>query len=295
MSAEEPSEPDPPRDVTQDYLRRLEITRPADDHVPCLAVGSWARETSLLPLPLAHGDLVSTGGPPVALGPRATLVLYRTLNPDLEAGGAVFYAAFTPPASITPPLRMSHIEALARCLAVCMKLLWMRTRTTAPVHVPSYEQFFRESFPKLTQRLRILCSYDESMADDIAQEAFLLAYHRWDHLSATEHPYAWVKKVAVRLAWRWLKERSKRQPADLATELLEIASENNADIPMLVDLKRALAQLPPRQREVATLRMLLDFEPTEIADVLGLAPGTVRAHLHAARKTLSTRLEGPQS
>jgi predicted RNA polymerase sigma factor len=44
----------------------------------------------------------------------------------------------------------------------------------------------------------------------------------------------------------------------------------------------ALRRLPARQRQVITLRVLLDLDTETTARVLGISPGTVRAHLHRA-------------
>ena len=56
------------------------------------------------------------------------------------------------------------------------------------------------------------------------------------------------------------------------------------------DLLTALRRLPPRQREVVTLRLLLDLDTETTARVLGIAPGTVGAHLHKAVATLRTAI-----
>ena len=52
------------------------------------------------------------------------------------------------------------------------------------------------------------------------------------------------------------------------------------------DLLAALRRLPPRQREVITLRLLLDLDTESTARLLGISPGTVGAHLHKAVGTL---------
>ena len=48
----------------------------------------------------------------------------------------------------------------------------------------------------------------------------------------------------------------------------------------------ALGNLPSRQREVITLRLLLDLDTETTAKVLGIAPGTVTAHLSRAIRAL---------
>jgi RNA polymerase sigma factor (sigma-70 family) len=52
----------------------------------------------------------------------------------------------------------------------------------------------------------------------------------------------------------------------------------------------ALRRLPPRQREVVTLRLLLDLDTETTARLLGIAPGTVSAHLHKAVAALRSAI-----
>src|ERR687892_2598190 len=56
------------------------------------------------------------------------------------------------------------------------------------------------------------------------------------------------------------------------------------------DVWDALAALPSRQREAIALRYLLDLTQADVADAMGVAPGTAAATLHAARRNLADRL-----
>jgi RNA polymerase sigma factor (sigma-70 family) len=53
----------------------------------------------------------------------------------------------------------------------------------------------------------------------------------------------------------------------------------------------AVLSLPPRQRAVMVLRYYEDLSETEIASTLGMAPGTVKSHAHAATRRLAILLE----
>lgn len=57
-----------------------------------------------------------------------------------------------------------------------------------------------------------------------------------------------------------------------------------------VDLGRALAALPRRQREATVLRYHLGMDVAEIADALGVSEGTVKTSLHRARRALAAAL-----
>ena len=73
------------------------------------------------------------------------------------------------------------------------------------------------------------------------------------------------------------------------------ASEPTADVSSQVAERDRLAQafllLTPDHRVVVVLRHYLGWEPTEIADALGIAPGTVRSRLHYGLEALRAALE----
>ena len=54
----------------------------------------------------------------------------------------------------------------------------------------------------------------------------------------------------------------------------------------------ALRSLPDRQRDVLTLRYYLDLSEAEIAQTLGITPGSVKTHAHRGIAALAERLEG---
>jgi RNA polymerase sigma-70 factor (ECF subfamily) len=56
------------------------------------------------------------------------------------------------------------------------------------------------------------------------------------------------------------------------------------------DVLDALRQLPLHQRQVCTLHYLMDQSIETIAEGLGVSEGTVKTHLHRARKALASRL-----
>ena len=65
-----------------------------------------------------------------------------------------------------------------------------------------------------------------------------------------------------------------------------------ADVAVLrVSLAAALAALPRSQREAVVLRYLADLPEAEVGDVLGVATGTVKSHLHRARVALRDRFD----
>ncbi|MFN0089268.1 MAG: RNA polymerase sigma factor [Acidimicrobiales bacterium] len=80
---------------------------------------------------------------------------------------------------------------------------------------------------------------------------------------------------------RWRRERNHRPEPPAAVEFTP------ADPMMLA----AIHRLPVRQRDCVLLRFYVELSALDIARTLGLAPGTVKNHLHRALTTLSSTLE----
>jgi RNA polymerase sigma factor (sigma-70 family) len=115
--------------------------------------------------------------------------------------------------------------------------------------------------------------------DDVVQEALIRAWQRWstyDERRGT--PAAWLIGI---LADRCRRHRT-RGP-DAVVELVE--REEPAAMPDL-DLERALDRLTDRQRTAIDLHYFVGLDVATAAEVMGCAPGTVKATLHQARARL---------
>jgi len=133
------------------------------------------------------------------------------------------------------------------------------------------------------------CVTDRPLAEDLVAEAFARAWTSWRQVSRHPAPRAWVVRTALnaRVSW-WRRHRREVLLADNATASATDRSE-------MVDaaLIAALRRLPPRQREVVALRVLLDLDTETTAEVLGIAPGTVTAHLSRAVAALRRYVPSP--
>lgn len=130
-------------------------------------------------------------------------------------------------------------------------------------------------------------------AEDIVQETFLTALERIDSFQ-TGRPFApWFFRILVNRGLNARKARSLRQteaiPADARapTDSPERATERSE---LRARLGAALDQLPERQRAIVRLFELEGFSGAEIAEMMDLSAGTVRWHLHHARKVLREAL-----
>jgi RNA polymerase sigma-70 factor, ECF subfamily len=128
-------------------------------------------------------------------------------------------------------------------------------------------------------------------AEDVAQEAFARALARWSRLGSYDLPEAWVRRVALRLAvdsGRRVR-RAVRVSIKMAAQRHPPPQETADALPFTA-LGDALKRLPLRERQVVALYYLADMAVEEIARECGLAVGTVKGRLAAARRHLEQEL-----
>lgn len=151
-----------------------------------------------------------------------------------------------------------------------------------------FDTFFRREMPALVAFARSLSG--SASADDIAQEAMLAAYRRWDAVSRMDVPAAWVRRVCANRAVSTLRRRAVE-----ARGLLRLV-QNDRGEPLreeYEDFWSEVRRLPRRQAQVIALHYVYDLGVAEIAQTLGCAEGTVKSHLFRARATLAGRLGEP--
>jgi RNA polymerase sigma-70 factor (sigma-E family) len=134
-------------------------------------------------------------------------------------------------------------------------------------------------------------------AEEAVAEAFARAWAGWSKVRTLHSPSAWVVRTAVNADISWWRRRRREVVTDAALDGAVAAKNGDrGDRGDRGDLLDAVRRLPPRQREVVVLRYLLDLDTAGTAAWLGIAAGTVTAHLHHALATLRadlTRLEEP--
>ena len=127
-------------------------------------------------------------------------------------------------------------------------------------------------------------------AEDLAQEVLIRAYARWDRIGCLDRPELYVRKMMLNEFLNWRRRSSRQIPAGgMASEPASIAPDHAAEYDEREALLAELGKLPRRQRAVLVLRYYEDRGNSEIADLLGCSPGTVRSH--ASRALAALRIE----
>lgn len=153
---------------------------------------------------------------------------------------------------------------------------------------------------------RMLPTHEDAL--DVSQEAFLKAYRGLKSFKTDASFSTWMHRIVLNACTSFHRKRnaakrgnpiSLHQPAgDDEGGELEVAGptdrpeEEAAATEVRMAVAEAVCELDEEHREIIILRDLEGLSYDEVADALGLAPGTVRSRLHRARKELARRLEG---
>lgn len=142
-----------------------------------------------------------------------------------------------------------------------------------------FGDLYRHGYARLCGQLYAYLS-DAAEAEDVVQEAFLRAWHRWESVRRYDDPYAWVRRVA----WNLGTSRLRRLTVRARHAARQRPAQPVAAVgPEHVALVAALRKLPANHRRAIVLHHLNDQPVGEIAAELGVARGTVLSWLHRGR------------
>ncbi len=150
-----------------------------------------------------------------------------------------------------------------------------------------FDEFFAASYPRVISQVYAMIG-DRDEAEECVQEAFVRAWQHRRQFDNVQHPEAWVRTTAYRLAVsRWRRVVRGRRPPDRAVARTGVSpdvSENH------VALVEALRKLPEAQRRTIVLHHIADLSVDEVARELGAPVGTIKTRLSRGRAALATLL-----
>jgi RNA polymerase sigma-70 factor (ECF subfamily) len=139
----------------------------------------------------------------------------------------------------------------------------------------------------------VLCHED---ADDVLQNTLVRAWKGLREFRRESSLYTWLYRVATNEAINFLHEQ-RRAPHARAGEITPFLEERLESDPYFSgddiqrELQRAVLQLPERQRLVFNMKYFDNMKYEEIADILGVAVGTLKATYHAASGKIASALK----
>jgi RNA polymerase sigma factor (sigma-70 family) len=161
---------------------------------------------------------------------------------------------------------------------------------------PATDNVFRESFEAFYARerqqitgLAFVMSGSRAGAEDLAQEAFLVALRNWDKIGSYDDPGAWVRRVVANRSVSGFRRRAAEARALIRLgSLRSTVPELAADTVATWD---AVRRLPRRQAQVVALRYFDGQQIADIARILECSENTVKTHLKRAMTTLRQEME----
>jgi len=151
----------------------------------------------------------------------------------------------------------------------------------------SFESFYRREHESIVRIAWSLTGL-RSVAEELAQEAFLEAHRIWQRLQAYDNPGAWLRRVTINRSLSVLR-RGAVESRGLSR--LKQVRETDVVLPESTDeVWQALRTLPRRQIEVLVLVVVEDRSVADVARILGCGEQTVRTHLRRGRIKLAELL-----
>ena len=137
-------------------------------------------------------------------------------------------------------------------------------------------------------------SADRQEAERLTQDVFVRVWRKLGSFRGDSEFTSWLHRLTVNAVLE--DSRSTRRRIGRVENVEDLAAlergTTRGDPDARMDLERAIAQLPPGARQALVLHDIEGYKHEEIAQMLGIAAGTVKAQLHRARKLLRARLGG---
>lgn len=144
----------------------------------------------------------------------------------------------------------------------------------------SFEEFYEANVRRVFTAL-CLVTGDRHEAEEIAQEAFVRVFERWNRVGTLEDPTGYVFRVSMNV----FRNRLRRASLGLrrAMSLAPHQTDDLAAVEMRDEVVRLLRELDPQQRAAVVLTAILDYSAEEAGALLGLRASSVRSLTTRAR------------
>jgi RNA polymerase sigma factor (sigma-70 family) len=150
----------------------------------------------------------------------------------------------------------------------------------------SFTEFFRAEYQTVFRAMYLLTG-DRYEAEELAQDTFVKACERWDRLRGMENPAGYLYRIAVNARNSRVRRLKLATRRALALEQIDPISQSDERD----QIRRALATLPPKQRNALVLVEWLGLTDAEAGRVLRISAGAVRVRISRAKAALRPLIE----
>ena len=153
-------------------------------------------------------------------------------------------------------------------------------RRSAPAFELLVDRYQQKMF-----RLAYSILHDWASAEDVTQDAFVKMWQVLPEYDGRASPSTWLYTIARNTALSALRAATLRRTAPLDCSHEEPAA--SVDTAAQLETEQLVRRLPDAEQQVVRLFYLQDRKVDEVAQLLDMPTGTVKSHLHRARRRLS--------
>ena len=167
-------------------------------------------------------------------------------------------------------------------ISLVTKVVMLHDRKSFDLLVKKYQSPIRGFF--LRQTLG-----DSQLSDDLAQDTFVKAYTHLASFKGVSQFSTWLYRIAYNVWYDYTRSHKDTQDIDQPAVSGKNAQTGNAGLKM--DLLNALKILSDNERTCITLQLMDGLSIDKIAEVTGLAQGTIKSHLSRGKTKLASYLK----
>jgi len=153
---------------------------------------------------------------------------------------------------------------------------------------------FDAAYPSLVtaaaQAVQRFFRYDASQVEDAVAETMARTYERWERVRRHDNPVGWVVVCAKNVCLEQLRANARQTRASDNRDGVDVMIDLTEHTAVSVTISETLGRLSKRQRDVAILRYLMDFDEATTAATMGTTVSKVRTAAHEARGRLRVLL-----
>jgi RNA polymerase sigma-70 factor (ECF subfamily) len=154
----------------------------------------------------------------------------------------------------------------------------------------SFEEFYEATFRRLFTAL-CLVTGNRHEAEEVAQEAYVRVFERWDRIGGLEDPTGYLFRVSMNVSHSWYRRASLGLRR--ALYLAPAATDDLAAVETRDEVVRLLRELDRRQRAAVLLTEILDYPAEEAGRILGIRASSVRSLTTRARARMKQEVVDP--
>ncbi|MDN3651914.1 RNA polymerase sigma factor [Thalassotalea ponticola] len=157
-----------------------------------------------------------------------------------------------------------------------------------------FDRIVRQCQSEVLGYCRRLTAGDIALANDIAQESFIIAYQQLGQLNNTSAFKSWLYRIAYRQYLKVLSEQRKNTLVHQSVseqQLHTTVADVDETLAQEQLIYRLMSSLSVNQRAVITMHLTLGYSQSEISQLLDMPLGTVKSHCNRGKELMQQQLK----